>query len=133
MTRLVEVNAELVKAMMPPRSIVNGPEIWSDTLVVRSTKARVLVEPEGAERVRLWTLKLPPEVAASMVTVLVLALVIRIKLKLEFGAWLLDQFSAFDQRPPALFVQRSVVAAEDLPAMARRADRQKSAMRRNRL
>ena len=42
-----------------------------------------------------------------MVTVLVLALVIRISGKVEFGAWLADQLVAPRHKPPVELVQRS--------------------------
>ena len=48
---------------------------------------------------------------ASIVTVFVLAFVIRIYVKVEFGAWLLDQFDPVRHRPLVELIQLFVVAA----------------------
>ncbi len=56
-------------------------------------------------------LKFAAGVVASRVTVLEFALVMLIKLNVESGALLLDQFEAPDQRPSAVFVQELLPAA----------------------
>src|SRR5204862_919494 len=75
--------------------------------------------PAGAETVSVWIVKFVAGVLASMVTVLVLALVIRMKEKVESGGTLLDQLAAVRQRPLTLLVQRFVVAANAPVATAR--------------
>ena len=107
----VELSAELVRVSDPPLSMVSVLESCSATFVVRSTKAKVLVAPVGAEIVILWMLRFVEGVPVSIVTVLVPAFVIKMELNVELGGWLLDQFAPVRQSPLAAFVQMSGPAA----------------------
>src|SRR5437867_2618810 len=95
----------------PPRSNVSAWDSCSDTFVVRSTIASVLVEPDGAETVSRWIVRLVEGVVASRVTTLVFAFVTRMNVKVASGGRLLDQFVAVCHRPLSVLVQRSVPAA----------------------
>ena len=72
-------------------------------------------------------------VAASTVTVLLPALVIVVKLKVELGAWLLDQFKGVAQSPLALLVQLSAVAASAFAAVQETIENQTRVNRRDRV
>ena len=106
-----ELTAEFVMVRAAPRSTVRVVEIWSGRFVVTFISAKVFVEPDGAESASLWIVKFVAGVAASMVIVFVFGLVIRINVKVEFGAWLLDQFVPIRQRSLTVLVQLFVVAA----------------------
>src|SRR5438093_2319108 len=79
--------------------------------LVTSTKRSRLVAPVGAEIVRLVTVKLLASVALSIVTVLVLALVMRMKVTFVLGRAAADQLVATRQKLLTELVQRLVVLA----------------------
>ena len=70
------------------------------------------MEPTGARIVNLCMLRFAAGVLASMVTVLVPAFVITVKVKVEFGGTLLTQLIPSRHKPLMLLVQRLVVLAQ---------------------
>src|SRR5260370_11369891 len=78
-------------------------------------RRRVLVTPGGALMVSFCTVRLVAGVRASMVTVLVASLVMRIKAVISGGVWP-DQLVPSLQKPEALVIQIFSARAERTPA-----------------
>src|SRR5215471_12187104 len=88
--------------------------------------SRVLVTPGGALRVNFWTVKLVEGVIASIVTVFVMSLVMRMK-DVMSGGVRPDQFVPSRQKPLALVIHIFSARAERTLANRRRASGPKRA------
>src|SRR5213078_3371721 len=82
----------------------------------RSSNSSVLVEPGGAETVSLSSARFAAGVAASMVTVLVLAFVISVSVVALPGGAPADQLLPTCQRPLPELIQRFWARAAQIPA-----------------